>query len=81
MAQKAPGVGMTGVVKNFLRRSDLDDFPGVHHGHPVRHPGHHPQVMGNQNRCRAKGPLDFPQKVQNLRLDGDIQSGSGFVRE
>ena len=70
---------MAGIVEDLLRRAGLHDPPGVHHRHPVRHPGHHPQIVGNKDRGRAQPGLNVPQEVQDLGLDGHVQGRGGLV--
>ncbi len=35
--------------------------------------------MGDQNNCRIGLPLQFLQQIENLGLDGHIQSGGGLI--
>ena len=64
---------MARVIENFLGCSNLHDFPGIHHGHPVRHSGHRSQIVGHKHRRRPQLLLNLPQQVQNLGLNGHVQ--------
>ena len=70
---------MPGIVVHLLGSADLHDLAGVHNGHPVRTPCHHAQIVRNKDRGRPQLGLDFFQQIQDLCLDGHIQSGGGFV--
>ena len=80
-AQQPPCVRVARVVKDFLGGPDLDDFPGIHHGDPVRDAGDHAQIVRNQHDADAGLALDITQQVEHLRLYGHIQRRSGFVGE
>ena len=57
----------------------LDESPGIHHGNPVAHPSHDPQVMGDEDNGCARGFLDLLQQIQVLKLDRGVQRGGGLV--
>src|SRR6516225_11350949 len=41
-------VGMRGTLQDMLNRAAFDDAAGIHDGHAVAHPGHHPKIVGNE---------------------------------
>ena len=44
--------GIRGSVKTSSVLPGLDQVAGVHHQHPVGDPGHHPEVVGDQDDRR-----------------------------
>ncbi len=67
------------VVVDGVGLADLNRLAGVHDQHPVGHPGHHPEVVGDQHDRRRGALLHAPQGVQDLRLDGHVQGGGRLV--
>ena len=53
--------------------------PRVHHAHPVRHVGHHPHVVRDQQDRRLGVPAQFLQPFQYLRLQRYINAGRDLV--
>ena len=77
--KQRPGVGVAWIVEDLLRRANLHDLSGVHHRHPIGHPCHHPQVMGDEHGSCVQLPLDVSERIQNLRLNGHVQRGGRLV--
>ncbi len=73
------GIGVEGVAEEGKHVGHFDNLTGVHNDDTVRDLGNDAQVMGDED----DGGVDFPHQlfhqVQNLRLNGDIQSGGGLV--
>ena len=70
------------VERRSEERSDirlLDDLAGVHDGHPVAHLGDHAQVVGDQDDRRPGLVAELAHQVEDLGLDGDVESRRGFV--
>ncbi len=40
---------------------------------------HNAEVMGNEQQSHVQLTLQFPQQLQDLRLDGNVQRGGGFI--
>ncbi len=59
----------------------LDDLTGVHDGDPIRHLGHHSQIVGDEDHGRVGVPLQIAHEVQDLRLDRDVQRRRRLVRD
>jgi len=65
--------GCSGVVKKADARTGLDDLPGIHDTHAVRHAGDDAQVVGDQQQAHALAALDVAEQIEHLRLDGDVE--------
>ncbi|RPE40864.1 hypothetical protein EDD90_3932 [Streptomyces sp. Ag109_O5-1] len=59
----------------------FDDPPVAHHGDPVGHAGHDPEVVADQQDGHPGLPLGGPQHVQDPGLDGDVERRGRFVGE
>ena len=57
----------------------LDDEPGVHDDDLVHHAGDDAQVMGDPDDGHAELLFQAQHQVNDLGLDGDVESGGGFV--
>ncbi len=57
----------------------FDDFAAVHYAHPLGHFADDAEIMGDQQQRHAHARLQVLQEVQNLRLDGHVEGGRGFV--
>ena len=66
-------------VVNVEGVAALDDLAGVHDVHPVGIPGHHAQVMGDDDQGDAHVPGQLLHQFQDLRLDGHVQRRGGLV--
>ena len=70
---------MAGIVEYLVRRALLADGAGVEHDDFVAHLGHHAQIVGDHDDGHAQLFLEGFHQLQNLGLDGHVQSGGGFV--
>jgi hypothetical protein len=52
---------------------------GVHHRHPVGQPGHHAEVVGDEDDRRPRALLHAAKDVQHLGLDRHVEGGGRFV--
>ncbi len=77
--QQATGVGHARCRKHLGDAALFDDTPGVHHHYPVGDFGHHAKVVGNEQNRHAVLFLQGAQQVEDLRLHGNVQRGSGLV--
>src|SRR5262245_35619509 len=73
-------IGMLGRGEDALDRSLLDDLAFLHHADAVGEPAHNAEVMGDEQHGHAKPLLDILQKLQDLRLHGDIECRRRLVR-
>ncbi|KKN95133.1 hypothetical protein LCGC14_0182020, partial [marine sediment metagenome] len=66
------------------RRVPLGHFhqpPEIHHGHPVGQVAHHAQVVRDEQVGEAELLAQVLQKVDDLRLDGDVERGNRLVAD
>ena len=77
--KQALGVLVTGIVENLIHRAPLADPAGVHDNDLVAHIGDHAQVVGNHDDGHAHFLLQVLHQLQNLGLNGHVQSGGGFI--
>src|ERR1700730_1946132 len=59
----------------------LDDFAQIHDRNPVAHVPDNREVMRNENVGQPELLLKVGQQVENLRLDRNVQSRDGLVRD
>ncbi len=57
----------------------LHDPAGVHHGDPIRHVGHHAEVVSDQDEAHLALRLQVFQKLHDLGLHGHVQGGGRLV--
>ncbi|KAG1079180.1 hypothetical protein G6F40_016419 [Rhizopus arrhizus] len=70
---------MLRTVQHVVHAAFFHLAAGVHHDDALAHLGDDAQVVRDQHDGRAQAGLDVAQQVQDLRLDGDVQRGRGFV--
>src|SRR5689334_16296563 len=73
------GVRMLWRGEDLLCPAALDDFPAVHDAHPVGHFPHDAEVVRDEQHGHMEFVLELGEKVEDLRLDGDVERGSGLV--
>ena len=59
----------------------LHDLAALHHHDAVGHRGRDFQVVGDQDQRHTVFGLEVAQKVEDLRLDADVQGGGRLVRD
>ena len=59
----------------------LAEFTVAHHANPVAHLPDHGKVVADEQHREAEFFLQILQKIENLRLDGDVQRRGGFVAD
>ena len=79
--EQSPGVGVAGVVVNLVNGSLFDDFARVHNVHEVGNLCHNAEVVGDVDNGNAQLVLNLLDKLQYLRLNGNVQSGGGLVAD
>ena len=72
---------MLRIVENLFTSSDLHNIARIHNGYPISNIGHHAQIMSNIDGSQIVFFLQILQKMQDLGLDGNIQSGSGLIAD
>ena len=77
--EKGTGVGMLGGAENFFNWALLDEFPFEHNQNTIRKIGDDAEVVGDEEDGHAELIAEIAKEIENLGLDGDIESGGGFV--
>ena len=77
--QQALRVGHPGRLQHRHHIALLDDAPGIHHHHPIGDLCHHAQIVGDEQDRHAGALLQILEKIEDLRLDGDVECGRRLV--
>ena len=77
--QQRLGVGCLRRCQHLRTAAEFHRLASVHHQHLVCNVGHHAHVMGDEQHRAAGFLLQCLNKLQDVFLGGDIQSGGGFV--
>src|SRR5690606_18244556 len=72
-------IRMKRLGKNFVRGSFFDDTAEIHDSDTIRYIAHHFQIMADENHRNAFAFLQIPQKVYDLRLNGNVQRRHGLI--
>src|SRR6266542_6903817 len=80
-AQQAPGVRHLGVREELVGVGLLDDLSRVHDVDALRHARDNAEVVRDQDERRAELARQVLEQVEDLRLNGHIESGRGLVGE
>ncbi len=72
-------VGVEGFAVEGVAGGKLDDLTKVHDGDAVAHGADDGEVVGDEEVGEAKAILELLEKVDDLGLDRDIESGEGLV--
>ena len=67
------------LVVDLVGGADLDRLAGVHDHHAIREAGDDAEVVGDHDDRRTGLALRGLQYLEDLRLDGHVQSGRRFV--
>ena len=79
--QQPPGVGMSGFVKDLVAAAALHNGSRVHHADAVADIGDDAQIVGNEHDAHMDLILQLLKQLQNLGLNGHVQSRGGLVRD
>ena len=63
--------------EQFLDRRLFHLAAGIHHDDALRGFGHHAEIVGDQDHRRPELALQIEDNLEDLRLDGDVERGSG----
>jgi len=77
--EQAFGVRMMRGGEQLVHRRLLDDLAAVHHDHTRHGFRDNAEVVRDQQDRRSELLLQVAQELENLRLDGDVERGGGFV--
>jgi hypothetical protein len=75
------GIGVVRIGKEASDLLFLDLLARVLHLHPLRGFCHHAHVVGDQDEPHLGLALDVGEEIEDLRLNGHIERGGGFVRD
>jgi hypothetical protein len=73
------GVRMQRTPQQIAGGRQLDNLTGVHDRDLARHIANDAQVMSYQQDRHAEPLLEIAEELENLRLDGDVQSRRRLV--
>ncbi len=71
--------GCVGAREDLLGRATLDDLAVLHHADPVGEAPHDAEVVGDEEHAHPLLALQLGQKLEDLRLDRDVERGRRFV--
>jgi hypothetical protein len=77
--EKGAGVGVLGRKENFFNGALLDEFSFEHNQNTIGKIGDYAEVVGDEEDGHAELIAEIAKEVENLGLDGDIESGGGFI--
>ena len=72
-------VGVQRALEQGARGGQLDDLPGIHHGHAVGDVAHDAEVVRDEQDAHAQALLELAEQLEDLRLDGHVQRGGRLV--
>ena len=78
-ASSALGVGMLRRLEDVGDVVLLDDLAVLHHADPVGDLAHDVEVVGDEQHGHAEAALQILQKLEDLRLHGDVERGGRLV--
>ena len=79
--QQCPGIWMPSVIEDLVNQTVLDNLASVHNRNTVSYVRNNAQVVGDVDNGHVQLILQFVNQVQNLCLDGYVQSGSWLVAD
>ena len=77
--EQRPGVGVLRRLEDFGDGIFLDDLAVLHHADPVGDLADDAEVVGDEQHGHAEPGLQLLEKLEDLRLDGDIERGGRLV--
>ena len=72
-------IGVLGTVENVCRAPRLDDLALGHDIHALGHAPDDAEIVGDQKHGHVQLALETGEKLENLRLDGDIEGRRRLV--
>lgn len=73
------GVAVPGSGKHLVDIAAFDDPPVLHHQHAVRQVTHDTEIVGDEQQRSAGCRLEFREKIENLRLNRNIQCAHRLI--
>ena len=78
--EQRSGVGVLGGAKDVFDGPLLDEFSIQHNKDSIGEVCHDAKVVGDEENRHAELFPQVSQKVENLRLDGDVERSGRFIR-
>ena len=78
-AHQGARVGMLRALDDVGGGAELDDLAEIHDGDAIGDVFHDRKIMGDEDETETHLFYQLGEKVQDLRLDGDVEGGDGFV--
>ena len=72
---------MRGTLENVAGRTPLDDLAVLHYADPVGDPPHDAEIVRDEQHRHAEVALELRQKLEDLRLDRDVERRRRLVRD
>ena len=67
--EKPAGIGMRGIAKNLISRTDLNQVSRVHDRNSIGDIRNHRQIVRDEKHGEAEFVAQAGEQVENLRLD------------
>ena len=77
--QQRLGIRMLRTAEDRLYRAAFNRFAPVHHQHAVGDIRHHAHIVGNKDHAHRHLFLQDADKLEDLRLNGDVQRGGRLI--
>ena len=77
--QQFPGVVVFWLVEHLFGVAHFQELASAHDGDARGDLRHYGQAVGDENIGQPEFVLEFLQQKENLRADGNIQGGDGFI--
>ncbi len=78
-ASRCLGIGVLRAREEFGDRALLDDLARGHHADALGDLPHDAEVVGDEQHRHAQAPLQLFEKLEDLRLHGDVERGGRLV--
>ena len=76
---EGPGIRVLGIGEDLAGRPIFDDFSAKHDCDMIGDSTDDSEVVGDEDNGHADAFFEFSELIHDLGLDGDIESGGGFV--
>ena len=78
-ADEGAGVRVTRAFDHVGGAAEFDDFSEIHDGDAVGNMFYDREVVGDEHEAEVHLAHELREEVEDLRLDGHVESGDGFV--
>ena len=77
--KQALGVAVAGIVEHIVLLPALDELSVFHHIDPIGDASHNVQIVSDEQKAHFFRRFQLGEQLEDLSLNGDVQSGRGFV--